>query len=511
MEDDNCIDGTAGDGVICGYASVFEVVDKNSECVVKGAFQKAIENFRRGIKPKLLWQHDVSTPIGIVDEIFEDDHGLFVRAHLMMDIPKGEEAYRLLKNRVIDGFSIGYRVKRREKTRECTRLTEIDLLEISIVTFPACEAALISDVKMEKIQVKNFTEGKNKEINMNNNLNCEKMAMKNDALPMGNYGINRETSDFCDFVRAGVEYRGRKSLNMSDGEHGGFLVPDEIAEKVNKRLKYLSPMRALAKVIKISSNSVDILTDTKSFDAGWSGSDEEERLETDTPELRKIKIPVWEIYARPKATQALLDDAQIDIESWIVNKIAEKFAALENHAFVNGNGNQQPKGFLAYDSEAQEVRDFGVLQHFNTGANGSFRNDETALTVLIDMACSLKPIYVKNAKWIMSRSALAVVRKIKNSDGQLIWQASLSEATPSTLLGYPVILDDDMPALSNESATTSIAFGDFRAGYQIVDRQELNLLRDPYSAKPFVEFYATKRTGGGVVDFDAIKLLKFAE
>jgi HK97 family phage major capsid protein len=151
------------------------------------------------------------------------------------------------------------------------------------------------------------------------------------------------------------------------------------------------------------------------------------------------------------------------------------------------------------------------LQHFITGANGAFADDESAVNVLIDMVCSLKPIYVKNAKWIMSRSALALVRKLKSADGTYLWQPSLSQSAPSTLLGYPVIIDDDMPAIQADTASTSIAFGDFLSGYQIVDRQGLRILRDPYTSKPFVEFYATKRTGGAVVDYDAIKLLKFEE
>ena len=245
-------------------------------------------------------------------------------------------------------------------------------------------------------------------------------------------------------------------------------------------------------------------------DAGWT-SENEERIETDSPEVKKIKIPVYELYAKPKANQHLLDDSEIDVEEWLIDKIAEKFASLEDSAFINGDGTSKPHGFLKYSSNSDENRTFGILQHFLTGAKGKFVDNDSALNILIDMVCSIKPIYVKNAKWIMSRSALSEIRKIKNGDSLPIWAPSIADATPSTLLGYPVIIDDNMPALVNGQESTSVAFGDFSSGYQIVERQGLSILRDPYTSKPFVEFYASKRVGGDVIDFDAIKLLKFDE
>lgn len=185
---------------------------------------------------------------------------------------------------------------------------------------------------------------------------------------------------------------------------------------------------------------------------------------------------------------------------------------LENNAFINGDGENKPKGFLKYtmvtDPENIEI---GKLQCFKSGMNGDFVGDTEATNLLIDMSYSIKPIYAKNAVWIMSRSALARIRKLRKNNGTCIWEPAISEASPSTLLGYPVYVDDDMPALQKNSASASVAFGDFKAGYQIVDRQGLKILRDPYTSKPFVEFYISKRTGGGVVDFDAIKVLKFEQ
>ncbi|MDR2107807.1 MAG: phage major capsid protein [Holosporaceae bacterium] len=318
-------------------------------------------------------------------------------------------------------------------------------------------------------------------------------------------------SDFGNYIRKGSGAFLKKSLGDNDDSCGRYFIPEEIALRINKRLKLLSPMRAISRVITVSSNAVELLVDSQMPDAGWAAVNDEERKETDSPEIRKVHIPVHEVYAKPKISQKLLDDSQIDIEEWLTSKIAEKIAALENAAFINGDGKEKPQGFLQVESEKKETREAGKLQHFCSGADGKFLNNDAAADLLVDMVCSLKSIYVKRAKWIMSRSALAVIRKLKNKDGIYLWQPSLTEASPATLLGYPVIVDDDMPHLAEDKQSTPVAFGDFYSGYQIVDRQGLKILRDPYTSKPFVEFYATKRTGGGIADFDAIKLLKFSE
>ena len=484
------------EGQIEGYASVFEVKDKSGDIVVKSAFSKAVEDFNKsGKKPKLLWQHDQSHPIGVIDEMFEDDHGLFIKAHLLLDIPRVNEIYLLLKNKAIDGFSIGYRLRDHYVKNGTNFLTDIDLLEISVVTFPACTEALVDEVKSDVYHNK-FIYDALKDYKERTKL----------FLPLGEV----EADGFSNFIRYGVDSYFTKSLNEQADKDGAIFLPKNILMRVEEKLKYLSPMRNIARATTISSNSIDIVLDSKLPDAGWLNG-ENERVESDSPEVRKVNIPVYELYTKPKANQMLLDDAQINVEEWLIDKIAEKFAAIEDDAFINGDGNDKPKGFLKCQMEENEVREGNKLQVFKTGANGAFTSDESALNILIDMVCSLQPLYIKNAKWIMPRSALSVIRKLKNRDGVSIWQPAVSEATPATLLGYSVIIDDNMPALRNNNASMSIAFGDFFTGYQIVDRQGLSILRDPYTSKPFVEFYATKRVGGDVVDFDAIKVLNFAE
>lgn len=355
----------------------------------------------------------------------------------------------------------------------------------------------------------------NELIQQNNNEieKIKKSISKSNAMPLSGNTDDKSyvKSEFDDYIRKGMTDYCKKSMTSNVGENGGYLIPQEIAMQIYERIKYLSPVRSIARSICISTGSIEVIVNSKMPDAGWSTEKEDDHDETDSPEIQKIQIPVHEIYAKPTVSQKLLDDAQINVEEWLISKVAEKIATLENEAFINGNGVDKPRGFLQYDSSVDEERAFGVLQHFISGAKGKFVTAESAINVLIDMACSLKPQFVKNAKWIMSRSALAQIRKLKNRDGVSLWNPAISDATPSTLLGYPVIIDDAMPALSEGKESISVAFGDFEAGYQIVDRQGLNVLRDPYSSKPFVEFYTTKRVGGDVIDFDAIKLLKFDE
>ncbi len=474
------------EGQIEGYASVFCELDLNGDIVEQGAFTKSIEEFSRGKKPKLLWQHDMNEPIGIIDDLREDDHGLFIRAHLLMDLPKAKEIYLLLKNKALDGFSIGYRIRNHFMKNNQKHLTDIELLEVSIVTFPACESATIDAVKFDQNITKNLEEeGKNK--------------MK---LP-----LNTETNEnFTDFIRSGADNFLKKSLNETSDNDGAVFLPQNILQKIDDKMIYLSPMRNISRITTISSSSIDILVDDKLPGASWC-AENSERKETSSPEVKKIKINVHELCAKPKASQILLDDAQINVENWLIEKISENFANLEDDAFINGDGKNKPRGFLKCKTSRESKPD--NLQYFLSGAKGKFADSETALDTLIEMVCSLKPHHVKNATWIMSRSALAEIRKIKNHDGVSVWQMSMSEATPATLLGYPVVIDDNMPALNFEAGTFSVAFGDFLSGYQIVDRQGLTVLRDPYTSKPFVEFFVSKRVGGDVVDFDAIKLLKF--
>jgi HK97 family phage major capsid protein len=242
--------------------------------------------------------------------------------------------------------------------------------------------------------------------------------------------------------------------------------------------------------------------------SGWV-AETAARPETGTPTFREFVPPSGELYANPAASQAMLDDAAFDVESWLANEIATEFARAEGAAFVNGNGTNRPQGFLTYTTtnEVDSVRAWGSLQYVASGAAGAFAASNPQ-DKLVDLVQALRSPYRQGAVFAMNSSTLASIRKFKTSDGAFLWQPALSEGRADTLLGYPVIECEDMPDVAANSL--SIAFGNFRAGYLIAERSETQIVRDPYTNKPYVNFYAVKRIGGGVVNSEAIKVMKFS-
>jgi HK97 family phage major capsid protein len=214
------------------------------------------------------------------------------------------------------------------------------------------------------------------------------------------------------------------------------------------------------------------------------------------------------MYAMPEASQKILDDAEVDMEAWLAAKIADKFARAENAAFVSGNGIGKPRGFLDYPDGSDLTNS---VTRFNTGADGAFAAAPNGGDVLINAIYDLKAEYRANATWFMNRAVTALVRKLKDSDGAYLWQPGIAAGQPATVLGYPVASFEDMPTpASSVAGTIGIAVGDLRQAYQVVDRMGVRMLRDPYSAKPKVQFYATKRTGGDLLNGEAIKFVEFS-
>lgn len=300
-----------------------------------------------------------------------------------------------------------------------------------------------------------------------------------------------------------------KALEVLNNAEGGFMVPPEMSERIVTRQFDTTPMRQLATIMTISSDAVEMLRDTNEPAASWIS---ELGVPADTADggIGRIRIPVHELYAQPKATQKLLDDAVLNVEEWLINKVAAKFARAENSAFVVGDGIGMPRGFTSYTAQAvaDNSRSWGVLQYVPTGVNGGFATSSPA-DVLFDLVYQLRVGYHPKASWIMPRAVSDMIRKFKENTTQAyIWQPGLQQGQPATLLGFPVYLGEDMPAVA--SGSTSLAFGNFEEGYTIVDRTGMQILRDPYTGAPFIKFRCTKRTGGDVVNFEAIKLLKFS-
>ncbi|GGY99580.1 phage major capsid protein [Novosphingobium colocasiae] len=316
-----------------------------------------------------------------------------------------------------------------------------------------------------------------------------------------------EVKGFIDgYLRRGRETE-LKSFNGAVAGEGGYAVPREIDDLIAARLKAISPIRSIAQVVRTGTAGYRKLITTSGVASGWV-SETGVRPETATPTFAEIAPPSGELYANPAASQAMLDDAQFDVQSWLANEIAGEFARAEGAAFVNGTGTNQPKGFLGATTStaADSARTFGQLQHIVSGNATGF--DASPELKLIDLVQSLKSGHRQGATWVMNSRTLASVRKLKAADGSFLWQPGIVDGQPNRLLGYAVIEAEDMPDIGANAYP--IAFGNFRAGYLIAERSTTTILRDPYTNKPFVNFYATKRIGGQVLDSDAIKLIKIS-
>lgn len=305
-----------------------------------------------------------------------------------------------------------------------------------------------------------------------------------------------------DEAMRGLELEG-KALSTAVAADGGYLVDPETSATVQGVLRSGASIRAISNVVSVQSTSYDVLIDHTDMGSGWS-SETGTQTETDSPQIDRIVIPLHELSAMPKASQRLLDDTAFDLDGWLAAKIAEKFARAEAAAFVNGNGVDKPKGFLTHPLVANDSWAWNEIGYIASGADGAFDGADQ----LIDLVYSLGAEYRANATFVMNSKTAGTVRKLKDADGRFLWSDGLAAEQPARLLGYPVVIAEDMPDIATDNA--AIAFGDFRAGYTVAERPDLRVLRDPFSAKPHVLFYATKRVGGHVSDFAAIKVLKFS-
>lgn len=297
------------------------------------------------------------------------------------------------------------------------------------------------------------------------------------------------------------------AVSTNSGADGGYLVPPETERSVMSALKDISPIRAIASVRQVSGSVYKKPFATTGAATGWV-AETATRSQTNTPTLDELSFPTMELYAMPAATATLLDDSAVNIDEWIAEEIRDTFAQQEGTAFVSGDGSNKPKGFLDYTKVVNGSWAWENIGFIATGVDGAFPASDPA-DKLIDLVYTLKSGYRANGTFVFNRGTQAAIRKMKDEDGHYVWQPAASAGEPSLLMGYPVVESEDMPAMAADSY--SVAFGDFRRGYLVVDRVGIRVLRDPYSSKPYVLFYTTKRVGGGVQDFNAIKLLKFAE
>ncbi len=317
-------------------------------------------------------------------------------------------------------------------------------------------------------------------------------------------------SAFDTYVRKGdatnLQTLEAKALSVGSDPDGGYLVPPELEARINRSLVNISPIRAIAGIRQVSSAVYKRPYATSGLDTGWV-AETAIRPQSATPTLSSTVFQTMELYAMPAATSTLLDDSAVNIDQWLAEEVNIAFARQEGAAFITGDGVNKPKGFLSYPTVANSAYVWGSLGTIATGVAGGFPAS-TPSDKLIDLIYTVKAGYRPNAHFVMNRATQSAVRKFKDALGNYMWQPSYQPGQMPTLLGYPIAESEDMPDIA--AGSTAVAFGDFSRGYLIVDRVGIRVLRDPYSAKPYVLFYTTKRVGGGVADFDAIKLLKFA-
>jgi len=303
----------------------------------------------------------------------------------------------------------------------------------------------------------------------------------------------------------GLELEG-KAMSTAVAADGGYLVDPQTAAEIQSVLNATASIRAIANVVNVDATSYDVLIDHTEMGSGWA-TETAGVTETGTPVIDRISIPLHELSALPKVSQRLLDDTAFDIESWLAGRIADKFARSEAAAFVAGDGIDKPRGFLDYPQVDDAVWAWGNIGTVPTGTDGGF-SPVSAGDAIIDLVYALGAEYRAGASFVMNSKTAGAVRKLKDADGRFLWSDGLAAGEPARLMGYPVLIAEDMPDIA--TGATAIGFGNFAAGYTIAQRPDLRVLRDPFSAKPHVLFYATKRVGGAVSDFAAIKLLKFA-
>jgi HK97 family phage major capsid protein len=304
----------------------------------------------------------------------------------------------------------------------------------------------------------------------------------------------------------GLDLEG-KAMSTAVAGDGGFLVDPQTSASIQSVLRGAASLRQIANVVNVEATSYDVLIDSTETGAGWA-TETASTAETATPTIDRISIPLHELSALPKISQRLLDDSAFDIESWLSGRIADSFARSEAAAFINGDGVDKPTGILNQPKVLHTSWSWGNIGYIRTGNDGGFNATDPGAG-LVNMVYSLGARYRANATFLLNSKTAGQVRQIKDAEGRFMWTDGLAAGEPARLLGYPVLICEDMPDIANGS--DSIAFGDFSAGYTIAERPDLRILRDPFSAKPHVLFYATKRVGGDVTDFAAIRLLRFSQ
>lgn len=506
-------------GAISGIAWPFGSPDMVGDLITKGAFTAPATL-------PMLWSHDQSQVVGVWDSIAETERGLEVKGRLLVDdVERAREVRAIVKAGGAGGLSIGFQTKKAVPRQGGGRtISALDLKEVSIVSVPAHPGALITNVKEAPMADQQGADAPTIEQRVGTletsvkSIQTDIAAMKGTsdesakALTRIETKMNRpaggkqpdaevpiERKAFVSFLRQGTATMALdevKALRVSDDAQGGYFAAPEFSAEVLKGIVEISPMRQVARVGSTGSGSVILPRRTGRPTGRWVG-ETEERQETGST-YGQVELPIHEIAAFIDVSLRTLEDSAINVESEVSSDLAEEFGRIEGDVFLNGNGDKKPRGILTYDT-------IGITPSGNASTLGSAPAD-----LLITHLYSMPATYRNRGAWMMNGSTLAAIRKLKDSSQGYLWQPSLAEGSPETILGRPVIEAPDMPSIG--SGTIPIIFGDFKTAYRIYDRVQLSLMRDPYSQAThgLVRFHARRRVGGGLVMAEAVKFIKCA-
>ena len=524
-------EASAEAGTFSGYASVFGgQPDGQGDVVAAGAFRQSLADHKTaGSAPLMFWQHDDWQPIGVWTDVHEDAKGLKVSGRLVLDTERGREAHALMKAGAINGLSIGYRAREFERRRDGGRLLKrLDLVEISLVSLPANGRARVTSVKTAATDAADTEKGNRMEDEIQTEVDDTTVTIDMSqvkaqldeveaqvkaideragqievklnrpgafaAKPADDEEVERKA--FERYLRGGETAMAPdevKTLRVGDNVAGGYLAPDQMLNEIQRDLVLFSPVRSAARVSTTSSAAVILPKRTGTLTAQWVG--ETETRPSTEPAYGSAEFAVRELACYVDVSAQMLEDSAFDIEAELAFDFAEEFGRAEGAAFVNGDGAKKP---------------FGFMQDPDIGATNGGHASQITSDGLIDLYHALPTFYAANAVWGMNRTTIGDVRKLKDSQGRYLWVDPISEGNPPTILGRPVV---EMPDLEDVAANAHpVAFGDFRQGYRIFDRQMLQILRDPFTQRTEgkIRFHAWKRVAGGVGKAEAIRKLKIA-
>lgn len=533
------------EGIFEGYLSTYDDVDSYGTYFMPGAWDKSIERFNSGEVIPVLWSHDRSKPIGKFTELKSDDKGLWGRGKLTLEDPQAKIAYAHMKDGSVMGLSVGFEMDYDNviynRLLDALGIAEADLFECSVVVFPANTNAKITNFKSQTHDHgENKMEGSIAETIEKMNAAIENLrtaqTAQNDAEiskrdaeisdlkkqiaqlsnPINGTAQAEDPSkqyekDFHNYLKTGNALNLRNDpvppVAGSEGTNanGGFICPDGLDKRVVELLTPRSTIRRNATIIVPAGKKYERPYKKTGITSGWVG-ETTARTATDAQTYDMISAEVGELYAFPQYTQNFLADTWYNVEQGFARDLAITFADKEETAFISGDGSNKPKGILGstttFGTEDDAHRDWNKLQKVNTGSATGI-----TLNSLYAIKDSLNYAYRSNAKWYMSTSTYTALQQtlVDAERRGIFGRGDVSQNMPETLLGYPIEIDDYMPAVAANSYP--IIFGDMRQGYAILERPGIGVLRDMYSNKPYIGLYSIKRVGGLIQDYRALKVL----